>query len=140
MAGSFKVTLDVEGRGPLFDGRADAALQDWARATTKAIADEGVTMLRAVPMNKTGRARGGFQANLHVLQRGGNGTEAQIPAPMIRGVTWGPWLEGTSQRNDSTRFKGYHLFRQTRQALQKLAPEIGQAELDKILPRIGGTP
>ena len=140
MAGSFKVTLDVEGRGPLFDGRADAALQDWARATTKAIADEGVAMLRAVPMNKTGRARGNFQANLHVLQRGGNGTEAQIPAPMIRGVTWGPWLEGTSQRNDSTRFRGYHLFRQTRQALQKLAPGIGQAELEKILPRIGGTP
>jgi hypothetical protein len=92
-------------------------------------------MLRAWPMNKTGRARGGFQASLRVLQAG---PQARIPAPAIRGVTWGPWLEGTSRRNQSTRFKGYHLFRKTRQELQRQAPGIGQRELDKVMPRIRG--
>ena len=123
--------------GPLADGQAKAALGDWATNTAKALGDQGADMLRAFPMDKTGRARGGFQENLHPLQQGSTVT---IAAPMITGVTWGPWLEGTSKRNSSTRFKGYHLFRQTRQALQKAAPDVGQAELDKIMPRLGGTP
>lgn len=135
MAGRFKVEIQADVTGPLADGSADNALQDWAAATAKALGDEGVQLLRDFPMNKTGRARGGFQENLKVLQ---NGPVARIPAPMIRGVTWGPWLEGTSSRNESTRFKGYHLFRKTRQELQKRAPEIGQRELDKVMPRLGG--
>ncbi len=137
MAGQLKVTIEADVAGPLSDGRAGQALQDWASATARALGDEGADMLRAFPMNKTGRARGGFQANLRVLQQG---PEARIPAPAIRGVTWGPWLEGVTRRNESTGFRGYHLFRKTRQELQRRAPEIGQRELDKILPRIGGTP
>jgi hypothetical protein len=35
------------------------------------------------------------------------------------GVEYGPWLEGTSSRNQSTRFKGYHVFRKTVQWLQR---------------------
>lgn len=135
MAGSFKVTVQADVTGPLADGTADNALQEWARNTAKALGDEGVRLLRQFPMNKTGRAHGNFQEHLKVLQRG---PEARIPAPTIKGVTWGPWLEGTSKRNESTRFKGYHLFRKTRQELQKRAPEIGQAELDKIMPKLGG--
>jgi len=135
MGGNFKIEIRPEVTGPISDGRADRALQDWAEATAKALGDEGVKLLAEFPMNKTGRARGGFQANLKVLQ---DGPEARIPAPMVKGVTWGPWLEGTSSRNSSTRFKGYHLFRKTRQELDKRAPEIGQRELDKILPRLGG--
>jgi hypothetical protein len=135
MGGVLKVTAEVNVTGPLADGSGASALADWANNTAKALGDEGVELLRQVPMDKTGRARGGFQANLHVLQAG---PVARIPAPMIRGVTWGPWLEGTSKRNSSTRFKGYHLFRRTRQELQRRAPAIGQAELDKIMPRLGG--
>ncbi len=135
MAGTFKVEIRPEVTGPIADGSADRALQDWAQAVTAALGKEGVDLLRAFPMNKTGRAHGAFENNLHVIQKG---PQATIPAPMITGVTWGPWLEGTSKRNSSTRFKGYHLFRKTRQELQKRAPEIGQQELDKIMPRLGG--
>jgi hypothetical protein len=135
MGGVLKVEAQAEVRGPLSDGTAERALQEWARNVAKALGDEGVKLLRDFPMDKTGRAHGGFQANLHVIH---DGPEARIPGPMIQGVTWSPWLEGTSKRNSSTRFKGYHLFRKTRQELQKRAPEIGQAELDKIMPKLGG--
>lgn len=135
MAGSFKVDIQADVTGPLADGTADNALQEWARNTAAALGKEGVELLRRFPMNKSGRAHGAFQDHLKVLQKG---PVATIPAPMIKGVTWGPWLEGTSKRNSSTRFKGYHLFRKTRQELQKRAPEIGQRELDKILPKLGG--
>lgn len=136
MSGVLCVTADCQVTGPLANGEAERAVQDWATATVKALGDEGVRMLREFPMNKTGRAHGGFQENLHVLQKG---PQARIPAPMIKGVTWGPWLEGTSRRNDSTRFKGYHLFRKTRQELQRKAPEIAEQELAKYLPRMGGS-
>ena len=135
MAKTLKVTVDAMVTGPLANGDADRALQDWAANTAKALGDEGVTALQAFPMDKTGRAHGGFQANLHNITQG---PEATIPGPMIRGVTWAPWLEGTSKRNTSTGFGGYHLFRKTRTDLQKRAPQVGQEELDKIMPRLGG--
>jgi len=133
--GSLKIAFDVTVRGPLADGTADRALQEWARITAKAIADEGADALRRFPMDRTGRATGGFQANIHVRQRG---DDAVIPGPMIRGVTWAPWLEGTSRRNKSTRFRGYRVFRKTRVQMQQWAPEIAQRELAKIMPQLGG--
>ena len=137
MAGTFKVEADVEGHGPLFTGEADHLLQEWARNTAKALGDEGKDRLARFPMDKTGRAHGGFQANLNVIS---DGPVARVPGPMITGVVWAPWLEGTSKRNNSTSFGGYHLFRKTAAELRKRAPEVGQDELDKILPRLGGTP
>lgn len=137
MAGTFRVTADIQVQGPLADGRADEALKKWAERTAKALGDEGIERLRAFPMNKTGRAHGGFENALHLVTAG---PVARIPGPNIKGVVWTPWLEGTSQRNESTGFKGYHMFRKTRLALQKRAPEVGQRELDRIMPEIGGGP
>lgn len=136
MAGDLKITAKLDVSGPLADGTAARVTEKWASNTAAALGDEGVAMLRAVSLNKTGRARGGFQANLKVLQKG---PAAQIPGPMVRGVTWAPWLEGTSKRNESTGFKGYGLFRKTRTALNKKAPQIGQQELDKLMPELGGS-
>ena len=152
MAGSFRVEADVEGHGPLFTGEADKLLKEWARNTAKALADEGAEKLRAWNFDKgvrgrdargrftheaSGRSRGGFRANINVIT---DGPVARIPGPMITGVVWAPWLEGTSKRNNSTGFKGYHMFRDTAKGLRERASEVGQDELDKILPRLGGTP
>ena len=129
--------ISAEVTGPLADGTAERALSNWSDAVAKRLGDEGVKLLGDFPMNKGGhsKVRGGFKKNLKVLQEG---PVARIPGPMIKGVTWAPWLEGTSKRNSSTRFAGYHLFRKTAQELRKRAPEIGQQELDKIMPQLGG--
>ena len=92
--GSLKIRVDCRTEGPLSNGDADKAAQEWAQNTTQALADKG--------------------------------------------VVWSPWLEGTSKRNDSTGFKGYGLFRKTRLQLQKLAPQIAQEQLDKVISRMGG--
>jgi len=130
-----EVIASVSATGPLADGAAEDAVTRWLDASVQATAREGVGLLRNFPMNKTGRATGAFQANLHVLRRG---PDAVIPGRMIKGVTWVPWLEGVSKRNRSTRFKGYHLFRQTRDELQRRAPAIAEAELAKYIGRMGG--
>lgn len=41
-----------------------------------------------------------------------------------RGVSYGPWLEGTSSRNRTTRFKGYASFRRAVQSAGTKAPQI----------------
>jgi hypothetical protein len=134
--GSLKIKVDCRTSGPMANGEAEKAAQDWAVNTTQAIADKGVELLRAFPMNKTGRARGGFQNALHTVRK--SPTMAVIPGPQQRGVAWSPWLEGKSKRNQSAKFKGYHLFRKTRTQLNKMAPDIAQQELEKVLPRMGG--
>lgn len=135
MAGRIEVTAFVHVEGPIFDGEAEHALADYDRDVRHAIADRGVELLKAFPMDKTGRAHGGFQANLHTVD---TDLGTAIPGPMIRGVTWAPWLEGNSKRNRSTSFKGYHLFRKTALQLQDEAADIGDRELQKYLPKMGG--
>lgn len=136
MKGSLKVTVDCRASGPLASGEAAQAAEDWAKNTSQALADRGVELLKAFPMNKTGRARGGFAGALQTQRV--SSTQVRIPGPMVRGVTWAPWLEGTSKRNNSTPFKGYHLFRKTRLQLSKETGQIAQQELDKVLPQMGG--
>lgn len=134
--GSLKVTLKLDASGPLANGDADKLAEKWVENTTQALGGKAVEMLRAFPMNKSGRARGAFQAQLHTVRKSLN--VVTVPGPQQKGVVWSPWLEGKSRRNETTKFAGYGLFRKTRIQLQKLAPQVGQEELDKLMAEIGG--
>jgi hypothetical protein len=135
MAKTLAVTAYVNTGGPLFDGSAPEILARFEADARQAIADRGVELLRAFPMDKTGRARGGFQDKLKTVTRS---NAVAIPGPMITGVVWAPWLEGTSKRNQSTGFKGYRLFRTTRAMLNRQATEIAETRLPPYLRELGG--
>lgn len=49
---------------------------------------------------------------------------------------YGPWLEGVSSRNQTTRFKGYAMFRKTKQKLQGMARTILLKHVRKALARL----
>jgi hypothetical protein len=49
------------------------------------------------------------------------------------GVRYGPWLEGTSSRNDTTRFKGYRTFQIVRQEMQRDAPKKANNVIGRML-------
>lgn len=133
---SMTVTAYLIASGPLMDGTADGVLDELRDTIAKRGAEWAKEQLELVPMDKTGRAHGAFQENLHVVQRSAG---YAVPAPMISGVVWGPWLEGSSKRNTSTRFKGYHLFRDVREELRDgKAQEIADKALEEFLPRLGG--
>jgi hypothetical protein len=55
-----------------------------------------------------------------------------------RGIVYGPWLEGTSSRNQRTRFKGYHAFREATQRLEREAPRVISAEVNVLVNRLNG--
>jgi hypothetical protein len=137
VSGSLKVRVSCRPTGPLENGDAEKAAEEWATNTTQVLADKGVELLGSFAMDKTGRGRGGFKGALKVTRV--SPTEARIPGPQEKGVAWSPWLEGTTKRNDTTHFRGYGLFAKTRLQLQKMAPDIAQEELQKVLPRMGGS-
>jgi hypothetical protein len=48
-------------------------------------------------------------------------TMVKVPEGKVihdRGVIYGPWLEGTGERNKTTSFKGYHAFELARRDLE----------------------
>lgn len=133
--GVLTVSAGVKAGGPIFDGTADHAITAWAHDTARELGDIGGQKLRGFTMDKTGRARGAFQESLHVFTEG---PQARIPGPMIRGVTWSPWLEGTTRRNESTGFAGYRLFARTAASLRRQAAGVGQRVMRRYIGEMGG--
>lgn len=128
-----KIRITASVSGPLADGTAHQAVRDWLDATKQDVADQAVTRLRAVTMDRTGRATGHYQKMIRTTLL--NYKDVLVDDPVI----YGPWLEGTSKRNESTRFKGYRLWRRTRLQVKREAPKIAQAKLPEYIERMGGT-
>jgi len=109
----------------MFDGQAKRAAHDFSRKASEKIADEGAEMVRdqlhEVIRHPTGYYESHIQVRVHseldrVITDGG--------------IVYGPWLEGTSERNNTTRFKGYKTFRLIKQELESKAGDIAE----RILP------
>lgn len=122
---------DVDLRGPIFDGRAKAALEAYTRDVEFEVANHGVnviqTNLDGVLKNPTGHYRSSIR------------TENASPTRITDGnVVYGNWLEGVSERNRSTRFKGYATFRRSVARIQGDAGRIADAMFQsKYARRIG---
>jgi hypothetical protein len=132
--GDFRVTVNVTEAGPLLNGTAPEVIRVWMDDVKQDIAQAGVNNLRGFVMDKTGRATGHYQSQIV--------TSTLMPFNDVRihdPVVYGPWLEGTSERNRSTRFKGYRLWRKTAQRLQDDAPKIAEAKLPDLANRLGGS-
>jgi hypothetical protein len=134
--GHFDVRVTVQAHGPLMDGRASGIVRDWLDGVKKDIAQEGLNRLRSFVMDKTGRATGRYQSEIVTSTL--NYNDLKISNPSESGYAYGPWLEGFSSRNRSTRFKGYHLWRQAAQKLQDDAPGIAERKLPELIQKLGG--
>lgn len=51
-------------------------------------------------------------------------------------VVYGPWLEGISRRNATTRFKGYHSFRKATQQIQRDVPRVVAPVLNHMVGQL----
>lgn len=139
---------DATESGPLFDGRAEAALRRGIEAAQQAVADQGKRLTMAVFAGQIRRNRGRFLASITTTgqsrtytTRGGRQTYS-MPVVVDSSAetlvttdlaTYGPWLEGTGSRNETTRFKGYHGFRKAGEELDRLA---GRTASSAIAPHI----
>ena len=135
-AARVKIDAKCDVSGALADGRSDELIRQWQEAVTDRLSLQGIDMLKELAPDKTGRGRGGFQRSLKQVRKSPG--LMFVPGPQIEGVTWASWLEGISQRNKSTGYRGVRMFSKTQRALSKSAVDVGEEELQKLLPEIGG--
>jgi len=127
-----KLRVKVKRHGPVFDGRARAAVRAGLGAAVWAV-------------TKQGRMDLGLRF-IRVFKHPTGYYESRVEAQRVsqfRGrvhdnlVVYGPWLEGTGSRNyPVTRFRGYHSFRLVTQGLQIKAGPIAQREIDAHLQAV----
>jgi hypothetical protein len=111
----------VKTSGPLFDGRAERALNDFIREFAEgyaaAINQELQRQFRSNFKNSTGRYES--QVRTRRLGVGKSGVTSNSP--------YGAWLEGASRRNRISTFKGYRTFGITSRKMERRAGPVANA-------------
>lgn len=116
--------------GPLFDGRAATALEAFPIAAAAAVGDEAYLDVRRTLGRVLQNPTGFYESRIQHNQAG------DMSYVHDGNVIYGPWLEGTGSRNATTRFKGYHTFRQVTQRIDARSADIAQRVLDGYLRRM----
>ena len=135
--------------GPLFDGTAKRAARDGTTAARKAVAKRGAELARGllaadIRVHDTGRALAAVTTTGRsvVYQSGKYSMPVTVMNPKTDIVvtsslaTYGPWLEGTGSRNQTTRFKGYHSFRKAAQELSVVAQKTADRAMQPYFGRM----
>ena len=116
--------------GPLFTGHPDAVIDAYLDEATREVAAQGYADVLDILNASIKHPTPYYETQV---------TIDQARADLVvhdRGVIYGPWLEGVSSRNASTRFKGYAAFRRATQRLRTKAPQLAQRLLPKYLGRL----
>ena len=131
--------VTVHPSGPIFEGRAPAIIDDFMRKATLRLAETARDWIRidAEGMDRSGR--GGTGRAAAGVQLENRGLDHVVSGGIREGEYAWPWLEGTSKRNTSTRFKGYHTFRNAKNRLEDHVTQIIQPLVDDMVRELGGS-
>ena len=116
---------------PLFNGQAPPRIRQALQDSVKELISEGERKVKLQLRPGHGLITGHYRRSIH-----GEMTDSQHGRVHDSGVVYGPWLEGVSSRNETTRFKGYAMFRNTRQDLEKLKLQVLQKHVGRAVKAI----
>jgi hypothetical protein len=151
MAG--KTGIDIKLEGPLFDTiKSEKIMRQAVKNTVDNLIEIGEQKLDktlrprpggvylSIQEAQKGKAStGNYRRNVHGEVKRGMGTAAYVGKIHDSDVVYGPWLEGTSSRNKTTRFKGYQSFRKTQDWIEKTqARKILKKHVDRLTRRMNG--
>lgn len=116
---------DIDERGPFFiPGLSERVMRKAAEGIAERVGQRGSDLvherLHEVLRHPTGYYESRVTTRL-------SGTTSTIDGG---GVVYGPWLEGVGSRNRSTRFKGYHTFRDTEQRVESESGDVADPIID----------
>ncbi len=117
------ITVTVS--GPFFDGRATQRVDAFLRDATAEVAQQGLADVHQL-LDLSIREPTPYYETQIMTQR--------VLDDMVvhdRGIIYGPWLEGVSERNRTTRFKGYHSFRRATEGLRGKVAALIRPILDR---------
>ncbi len=121
--------MPVTMTGPFFDGQLQRGIAAGIEDAKRDVAQVGVNEVHAALGQVLQNPTGFYES--HVVTERARADWAVTDG----GVVYGPWLAGTSSRNQTTRFKGYSHWRQAAQRLQRSAGDIASRAVHR---RIGG--
>jgi len=122
---------DVTYSGEYFnDAEYDTAMHLFVEESQKDIADAGVETVHGLLQSSIQHPTGYYESHIQSVRYGG---AQQVDDD---NVIYGSWLEGVSNRNDETRFKGYFSFRRATQTLQAQAEVLVQPALERLVGRL----
>ena len=123
-----EIKIGTKAAGKIFDPVIPGMMVD--RLVTDIndeLADYGLFLLQMrldrVLQNPTGY----YQSRLRIDRMGTDRTITDS------NIVYGPWLEGTSFRNQATRFKGYHSFRTVGRQLDQKKVELARPIVDRFI-------
>jgi hypothetical protein len=121
--------VDVRVSGPVFDGRADAAVRDMCDEAERDIASQAYAEVMT-HLNASIREPTPYYETQITVTKTASGRRVHD-----RGIVYGPWLETGAGRR--TRFRGYHSFARAAAAIEAKAPALVQRALRRALSRMG---
>jgi hypothetical protein len=124
------VSTSINVSGPVFDGRAEAECARICDEAERDVAAQGYSDVMATLNARIQHPTPYYETQVTVTK--------EVGGRLIhdRGIVYGPWLEGTSPRNRSTRFKGYRAFTLARLALPSKARALVQNAVNRGLGRL----
>jgi hypothetical protein len=150
--------------GPVFDGTAARAMREGQLAVRHKLADSGEDKVRAIFTSMIRVNHGVFLGTVTQTdtsrvyawegtwtrddEHGGREQVSRVyTMPIVvadpavetivttENAMYGPWLDGSGSRNQTTRFKGYHGYRIAAQELDTEAEAIADAALQPFIER-----
>lgn len=116
--------------GPLFDGRAAQISADLVTQIETDVAQAGVNTVKQQLGQVLQHPTGHYESQIMVDRSSTDSTVTD------NNVIYGPWLEGTDSRNQTTRFKGYGTFRKVAQQLSSQATALANKAVSAAVGRL----
>jgi len=121
----------VRMKGPTVEGLAEPMLEAALQASLAEVADYTKYEVSLELINVLQHPTGYYESRIQSER-----VSAEAYSINDSGVVYGPWLEGVSSRNQSTRFKGYATFRRTKNRMIQKAGVIIDAAVSRIVKEL----
>ncbi len=126
--------VDVDVRGPLFDGRALIALDDMVEDLADTVADAGVVAVRVELARVLREPTGYYASQIRTEQVGGDPDEVRVGDDVV----YGAWLAGVGSRNSpASSFPGYDHWTRAREDVEQALPTVVEPVVTRHVRRMG---
>lgn len=122
----------IELRGPIFSPYADLIVERHCYRMTEKVADVGDARVELLHRAHFKHPTPWYWNQVHARPR------ADYHVVTDGGIVYGPWLEGTGERNKTTRFKGYWSMRTTAQSLRTSLPVLVEPIVRDLVQELNG--
>jgi hypothetical protein len=119
-------------KGPLTDGRALRAHDEYVFDVSRYIAQRGAALVVSYSKSSFKNVTPYYWNQIRAVPAGGGAWDVDDG-----GVIYGPWLEGVGSRNRARPgFPGYHMFQRAGRVIDGMAGDMAEDRLRLYIPRM----